>query len=45
MLSYLAEDLAHKNKLQEAKGIFLRNQLDGFVREDIMEKIGTLEYD
>ena len=45
MLSYLAEDLTHKNKIQEAKGIFLRNQLEGFVREDIMEKIQSIEYD
>jgi hypothetical protein len=44
MLSYLAEDLAHKSKLQEAKGIFMRNQLDGFVRADMMEKIAAVEY-
>lgn len=45
MLSYLAEDLAHKNKIQEAKGIYLRNQLEGFVRDDILQKINSVEYD
>ena len=45
MLSYLAEDLCHKNKIQEAKGIYLRNMLEGFVRADIMEKISSIEYD
>lgn len=45
MLSYLAEDLIHKNKMQEAKGIFLRNQLEGFVRPDVQEKMNTVEYE
>ena len=45
MLSYLAEDLAHKNKLHEAKGIYLRNQLDGYLRSDVVETLAPIEYD
>mmetsp|Transcript_22294 Transcript_22294/g.34490 ORF Transcript_22294/g.34490 Transcript_22294/m.34490 type:complete len:170 (+) Transcript_22294:1036-1545(+) len=45
MLSYLVEDLAHKGKPQEAKGIMLRNHVDAYVRDDILEKLKDLEYD
>ena len=37
MLSYLVEDLAHKGKLQEAKGILLRHQVESFLRTEIKE--------
>ena len=45
MLSYLAEDLVQKGKIQEAHGIYLRNQLENFVRADVLPKITSNEYD
>jgi hypothetical protein len=39
MTSYLVEDLIVKNKAHEAKGMFLRHNLDGYVRADVMEKL------
>lgn len=45
MTSYLVEDLITKNKPNEAKGMFLRHNLDGYVRPDIMEKLNEIEYD
>jgi hypothetical protein len=37
MLIYLVEDLVFKGKLNEAKGICLRNNLGDHVRKDIYE--------
>lgn len=45
MMSYLVEDLTHKEKLQEAKGIFLRNQLEGFLRPEVHTTLQQVEYD
>jgi hypothetical protein len=39
MTSYLVEDLVAKNKPNEAKGMFLRHSLEGYVRPDVMEKL------
>ena len=44
MLSYLAEDLAHKGKKNEALGLCLRNGLLDMVREDIREMLGDIVY-
>jgi len=35
MLSYLVEDLIHKGKPMEAKGICLRNNIETYVRPDV----------
>jgi hypothetical protein len=32
MMGYFVEDLAHKNKVNEAKGICMRNKVEGFIR-------------
>ena len=44
MLSYLAEDLAHKGKKNEALGLCLRHGLIDMVREDIREGLGDIVY-
>lgn len=45
MLGYLVEDLAHKNKKQEAKGIMLRNKVETHIRAEILELLDKVEYD
>jgi hypothetical protein len=45
MLAYLVEDLVHRNKLQEARGIFDRNYLKNYVREDVLYKLNSVMYD
>ena len=37
MLSYLVEDLVHKGKMHEAKGIMLRNKVESHVRPEILD--------
>ena len=44
MTSYLVEDLTHKDKLQEAVGIMKRNQVEGFVRPEIFDKLKDVVY-
>jgi hypothetical protein len=39
MLSYIVEDLVHKEKFNEAKGIFTRNNLKNFVREEVAQRL------
>ena len=45
MTGFLVEDLVHKGKPHEAKGIFMRHHLDGYVRNDVMEKLANFDYD
>jgi hypothetical protein len=45
MLSYLAEDLAHKGKKNEAMGLCIRNDLYDMIREDIREVLADVIYD
>jgi hypothetical protein len=45
MLSYLAEDLAHKGKRNEAMGLCIRNDLFDMIREDIREVLADVIYD
>ena len=45
MTSYLVEDLVAKGKPHEAKGIFMRHHLDGYVRNDVMERLANFDYD
>jgi hypothetical protein len=45
MTSYLVEDLVAKGKPHEAKGIYIRHQLDGYIRNDVMEKLNQIQYD
>lgn len=45
MMGYFVEDLAHKGKEQEAKGICTRNQVEGFIRQDIKDKLANVVYD
>lgn len=45
MTSYLVEDLVTKGKPHEAKGMFIRHELDGYVRNDVMEKLNQIQYD
>lgn len=45
MLSYLAEDLAHKGKKNEAMGLCIRNDLFHLIREDIRQILADVIYD
>lgn len=45
MLSYLVEDLVHKNKLNEAKGVCLRHELIDFIRDETRELLADVKYD
>ena len=45
MLSYLVEDLVHKGKMNEAKGIYLRHKLQAKVREEVREQLDDVVYD
>ena len=45
MLAYLAEDLYFNNKVNEALGIYLRNELDSYVRGEIKQKLLKEQYD
>ena len=45
MLAYLVEDLVHKNRLNEAKGVYLRNNLQDTVRPDVKEHLDDYDYD
>jgi hypothetical protein len=42
MTSYLVEDLVAKGKPHEAKGMFIRHELDGYVRNDVMMKLNEI---
>jgi len=44
MLAYLVEDLVFKGKLNEAKGVVLRNDLDSTLREDVREQLADIVY-
>lgn len=44
MLGYLVEDLCHKGKRQEAKGIMTRNNVETHVRQDIVAELRALNY-
>lgn len=35
MLAYLVEDLVFKGKMNEAKGVVIRNNLDDVLRQDV----------
>ena len=37
MLAYLVEDLVFKGKINEAKGVVIRNNLDEVLRQDVKE--------
>ena len=45
MMGYFVEDLAHKGKIQEAKGILMRNQVEGYIRQDVKEKLADVIYE
>lgn len=45
MIGYLVEDLAHNNKLNEAKGIMERHGVEGYIRVEVKEKLTNFEYD
>jgi hypothetical protein len=45
MMGYFVEDLAHKGRIQEAKGILMRNQVEGYIRQDIKEKLADVIYE
>ena len=45
MLGYLVEDLQHKGKKIEAKGIMIRNKVETHVRADVLEALESVEYD
>lgn len=44
MLSYLVEDLVHKGKMNEAKGVCLRHNLLDMVRDDTREALNDVVY-
>ena len=44
MLGYLVEDLIWKGKLNEAKGVCLRNDLNKVIRENIREQLADVVY-
>ena len=45
MLAYLVEDLVFKGKMNEAKGVVERNNLETTLREDVMERLADIVYD
>jgi 3'-5' exonuclease len=45
MLSYLVEDLVHKGKMNEAKGVCLRHNLMDIIRPDTREQLIPVVYD
>ena len=45
MLAFLVDDLVHNKKLQEALGIYTRNELAGYVRPDTEKELQGVEYD
>lgn len=45
MMGYFVEDLTHKGKIQEAKGILMRNQVEGYIRQDIKERLADVLYE
>lgn len=45
MLGYLVEDLLHKGKLIEAKGIMTRNKVETHVRSEVFESLKLIDYD
>lgn len=45
MLAYLVEDLVFKGKLNEAKGVVIRNDLESTLREDVREQLADVIYD
>ena len=42
MMGYFVEDLAHKQKEMEAKGIMQRNGVEGYIRQDISEQLSKI---
>jgi len=45
MLSYLVDDLVWKGKVNEAKGICIRNNLEKIIREDTYLTLSKVVYD
>jgi hypothetical protein len=45
MMGYFVEDLAHKQKEMEAKGIMQRNGVEGYIRQDIADQLSKVQYD
>lgn len=45
MLAYLVEDLVFKGKMNEAKGVVIRNNLESVLREDARERLADVIYD
>lgn len=45
MMSYLVEDLAHKGKMIEAKGMMIRHEVQTFLRPEVCQKLETVVYD
>ena len=45
MLAYLVEELIQRDKLMEAKGVYLRNRLQKKVKKEDLEKIKLVGYD
>lgn len=45
MLGYLVEDLVHKGKLNEAKGVCLRHGVHDFIRQETKETLNDVMYD
>lgn len=44
MLAYLVEDLVFKGKLNEAKGVVLRNDLQTSIRLDVRSQLASIDY-
>lgn len=44
MLGYLVEDLGNKGRKQEAKGIMQRNNVEAYIRQDVLEILKEVEY-
>lgn len=45
MLAYLVEDLVFKGKMNEAKGVVIRNNLESVLRDDARERLADVIYD
>ena len=45
MLAYLVEDLTYKSKYNEAKGLYMRHNLQHIVRPDVRDELEKINYD
>ena len=45
MIAYLVEDLVHKKRFNEAKGLCIRHDVGELIRPDVKEELNDVVYD